>query len=74
MSQKQTEKGPPQGRPRAPRQLLGSLWAEMLELAFHKSVKPLEGLEWSCTQVTRWPCPCLFCSYGEPSKGGQAVV
>eukprot|EP00069_Balaena_mysticetus_P012544 bmy_07639T0 len=53
MSQKQTEKGPPQGRPGAPRQLLESLWAEMLELAFHKSVRPLEGLEWSCTQTPK---------------------
>lgn len=64
----------PQGRPEAPRQLLGSRCAKMLELAFHKSGKPWEGLEWSCTKVMRWPCPHLFCSCGEPSKGEQLVV
>ena len=64
----------PQGRPEAPRQLSGSRCAKMLELAFHKSGKPWEGLEWSCTKVMRWPCPHLFCSCGEPSKGKQLVV
>lgn len=65
---------PPQGRPEAPRQLLGSWYAKMLELAFHKSGKPWEGLERSCTKVMRWPCPHLFCSCGEPSKGKQLMV